>query len=260
MTTPAGACFGCGGHFEAALLEAVGDTVFCRACLGRLLRRVDVASSAKGTPAAPAAVPARTSPADPPCFVCGEPLDGDAFVELRGFAICARCSRSLVGEGQGEDEDPPARGAAPADDEAAPVDDEADDDDPPAPVRATPGTGTEWCSGCGRAMPGPGSYQLVDGRPTCAACVAARPAPPRGRRSSSSASAGTKPPPAAAPDACDACRRAVAPGELRATRGFHLCAACLESDPELALALAQARHRRRLERAGRRLLGGGDDD
>ncbi|HEX3483240.1 MAG TPA: hypothetical protein VHT91_49855, partial [Kofleriaceae bacterium] len=32
------ACFGCGARDQ---LQEVGDTVFCPACLGRMLRRVD---------------------------------------------------------------------------------------------------------------------------------------------------------------------------------------------------------------------------
>jgi formylmethanofuran dehydrogenase subunit E len=275
VTGDAPRCFGCGGRFEQEQLEDVGDTVFCRACLGRMLRRVDErgasvagkqganglngvngANGLNGTKPAGGTSVARTPPADAPCFVCGEPLEGSAFVELRGFAICVSCSRGLVGD------DPPIVAEASSAAEAS-VADEASGDDPTrrAGLRVllaqgieTPGSGTEWCSGCGRAMPGPGSYQLVDGRPHCAACVAAR--PPIAPRIASPVA------PAApgADDTCDACRRAVTSGALRETRGFGLCVACRESDPALALALAQARHRRRLERAGRRILRGGDDD
>jgi len=34
-------CFGCGNRFERDQLEEVGDTVFCRACHARMLRRID---------------------------------------------------------------------------------------------------------------------------------------------------------------------------------------------------------------------------
>jgi hypothetical protein len=65
-------------------------------------------------------------------------------------------------------------------------------------------------------------------------------------------------PPSAA--ACAACQRRLPRGELRMARGFRLCAACLDSDPILALALARARHRRALQDLGRRLLGEADRD
>jgi hypothetical protein len=63
-------------------------------------------------------------------------------------------------------------------------------------------------------------------------------------------------------DACDACDRTIDPAQVPETQGFHLCAACRNSDPELALAIARSRHQRRLARAGRRLLDrlDGDDD
>ena len=252
-------CFGCGGRFEPAQLEEVGDTVFCAACLGRMLRRVDERGARIAGPQGSAAV-ANLPPVDAPCFLCGEPLEGRAFVELRGFAICAGCSRGLVGEGSPAAEAAGAGALVTAADRPVAGD---DDDDPsrraaPPGLRGprieTPGTATEWCSGCGRAMPGPGSYRLVDGRPHCAACVAARPSLP------SRPQPGADAPAAALEDTCDACRRPAAPGALREARGFRFCVACLDTDPALALALAQARHRHQLERAARRILAGGEDN
>jgi hypothetical protein len=269
------ACFGCGARDQ---LQEVGDTVFCRACLGRMLRRVDErvaappggralggpegASDRSGMPRAIAAgagaiaramdpspadrAPlARTPAVDAPCFLCGEPLAGEGFVELRGFAICARCSRSLLGgePADGYDED-----RSGGDDAATAAADPAQRPAPPAAPIWTPGSGTEWCSRCGRPMPGPGSYVLIDGRPHCAACAATR--MNDGLRRGG---------PAPDADACDACGRALGAGPVGETDGFRLCAACLHSDRELAVALARSRHQRRLARASRRLLDGDDD-
>jgi hypothetical protein len=237
-------CFGCGGAFERALLEEVGDQLFCRLCLGRLLRRVEergaspadvsvltasdaAPSAASGSASAPTvAFTPNGTPVEAPCFLCGGPLGGEAFVRLRGFAICNGCSRALAGDGPPED----------SEDDVAPA--------PAAPPEepVTPGSGVEWCAGCGRAMPGPGSYRVIEGQRLCAACAAERPAAPRTH------------------ELCDACRRPTPADSLRPTRGFRICVACNESDPALALALAQARHRRRLERQSRRLLDDGDDD
>ena len=262
MTDPA-ACFGCGERFGLAELKEVGDAVFCRACLGRMLRRVDDRTASSVGPrvvdgpgkgsggsgvSADRAPIARTAAADAPCFLCGEPLAGDAVVELRGFAICARCARGLVGEDPpaGESDAPPGDG--PTGGEAAGPERAA----APVQERWTPGSGTEWCSRCGRPMPGPGSYVLVDGRPHCAGCAVAR--------ASRSGAASARPSPEDAPpaDACDACDRLLG-AAVPETQGFRLCAACRASDPELALALARARHQRRLARASRRILEGDDD-
>ena len=265
------ACFGCGGEFERALLEEVGDALFCRLCLGRLLRRVEERGGASIAIVAP--VPASPLRAETPCFLCGGPLEEEPFVRLRGFAICAACSSSFAGEAtesEGRDE--------PENDNEDDNEDEEDDDEVEAADQArdehegagdqdarpvTPGAATAWCSRCGRAMPGPGSYRSIDSRPHCPACAPAhaalaqppRPAPPDRSRPDPS-----RPDPAPSGRPCDACRRTTEAGGLRITHGFLLCEACLESEPDLALALAQARHRRRLERQGRRLLGGRGDD
>ncbi|HEX3475003.1 MAG TPA: hypothetical protein VHT91_08175 [Kofleriaceae bacterium] len=267
------ACFGCGARDQ---LQEVGDTVFCPACLGRMLRRVDertaespggrgrggpIAGPADRVPAGRALL-ARTPAADALCFLCGDPLNGQGFVELRGFSICAGCSRSLVSEdpadGDGDAGDPPINGrsfAAGAGGEAAVLEDRSELDAAGSAQRPaaaapiwTPGSSTEWCTRCGRAMPGPGSYVLIDGRPHCAACAAARMRDGLRRGD----------PPASA-EVCDACDRALGAGPVAETEGFRLCAACLHSDRELALALARARHQRRLARASRRVLDGDDD-
>jgi hypothetical protein len=276
---PAGIeCFGCGQRFARDELEDVGDTVFCRACHARMLRRIDerrarsessgamggevriplrgsIGATSSTGPSGPLAKPAA---ADAPCFVCGGPLDGATLFELRGFAICGSCARGLIG-----DESPADDAALDAADDLALDDDDDELGDAPRLIApegssrvATPGTATEWCTGCRRAMPGPGSYQLIAGRPYCPACVAARSHRTAPMRVQGGEALDDD---EASPDACDACCRAIDPAAVPLTQGFRLCAACLHSDPELALAIARSRHQRRLARAGRRLLDGDDD-
>lgn len=235
------ACFGCGGSFDRPLLEEVGDALFCRLCIGRLLRRVeerDADSDRPGPRAASDTIAVTAPAADAPCFLCGEALEGEAFVRLRGFAICAACSRAFA-------VDPVDEGTRTA--PVAEADRDHDGATNGASDRSAAPATIERCAGCGRILPGPGSYRLLEGRPHCPDCVAARPVP---RRRSADPDA----------ESCDACRRAVDAGHLREVRGFRLCLPCIESDRELALSVAQARHRRRLERQGRRLLGEEDDD
>jgi len=169
--------------------------------------------------------PACAARPEVPCFLCGGALDHGADLHLRGFAICTACAGELS------------------------MGDPGDEVGAPAPMR-TPGAGTVLCAGCGRSMPGPGSYRLVGGAPHCPAC-----APP------GADIARLRLPPTVDREAvCAACQRATPRAELRTARGFRLCAACLDSDPALALALARARHRRALQDLGRRLLGDADRD
>jgi hypothetical protein len=153
-----------------------------------------------------------------PCFLCGGPLEAGTGGELVGFAICAACVAALVAEAD-----------APIDDELAAARDRKG-------ARVTPGAGTDWCAGCGRPMPGPGSFRVIDGAPHCPACA----------------------PPGVPGTTCAACGEPGI-GPLRSAHGFQLCAACLDSHPTLALAIARARHRRALAHLGRRLLDDGDD-
>src|SRR5690349_14745296 len=124
-------CFSCGESFARDQLEEVGDTVFCRGCHARMLRRIDErrargessgpvsAPGAGGITGGPTRVPsgtggdarsalrgasgpssplAKPAAADAPRFVCGGPLDGATLFELRGFAICGNCARGLIGD------------------------------------------------------------------------------------------------------------------------------------------------------------------
>jgi len=46
---------------------------------------------------------------------------------------------------------------------------------------------------------------------------------------------------------CQACSRKVLPENLKTVEGFEICLACLSTDPDTALEIAHARHRRALE-------------
>src|SRR5690349_21274012 len=129
------------------------------------------------------------APADAPCFVCGGPLDGTTLIELRGFPICEICARVMLGDEAAatklavggtlcrladEDLTDEVLRAPDGHDNRRDGDDDASRGEGAAPVLSVPGSAIESCSGCGTALLGRGSYQLVAGRPCCAACVIAR--------------------------------------------------------------------------------------
>ena len=267
-------CFQCGKRTDAEQLTAVGDGEFCAACFRLLLdARTDVAPAG----AAPAVAtekpmpPASLARVARACLVCERSIQGDAAVSFLGGEICAACNAQMQRElHAGEAEDPAAPGSgsaarasekgdtraagalgvaraavtqrAPAPSGEVLAGDSASEN---APLVFTPGAETRWCAGCERPMPGPGSYRVIAGEPYCPACVPFYSAMNLGARP-------RHPTPVAQPGGravgagCDCCGAALELGaELR--EGFRLCTACLTSDAELALSVARARHRRKLE-------------
>jgi len=268
-------CFQCGKRTDAEQLTAVGDGEFCAACFRLLLDARTLAPSAAVVPAAASDKPrapagARVSRA---CLVCERSIQGDAAVSFLGGEICAACNAQMQRELQA----PQPEGAAlPAADDAArsqtdsaaaalaaaraAVTERAPASDSVAGgaaaeraletvnVMFTPGAETRWCAGCERPMPGPGSYRVIAGEPYCPACVpfysamnlGAHPRHPTPVTQTGNSS------PAAAGVGCDCCGGALELG-AEPCDGFRFCTACFTSDAELALSVARARHRRKLE-------------
>jgi hypothetical protein len=265
-------CFQCGKRTDAEQLTAVGDGEFCAACFRLLLDAQTQAAPAGAEPAAiekPRASPGKAR-ASRACLVCERGIHGDAAVSFLGGEICAACNAQMQRElraGEAEGAVEPALDAVAPDAAAtalaaararvterapATVAGALTAERGPERITFTPGAETRWCAGCERPMPGPGSYRVIAGEPYCPACVPfysamnlgahpRHPTPsPQPAGGAAAASA------AAASAGCDCCGAAL---ELGASlcEGFRFCAACFTSDAELALSVARARHRRKLE-------------
>lgn len=212
-------CFGCAESFSPADLRPVGDGWFCRACFEGLL--AEGGGSAAVKEPVPAAVLAPAAPKKK-CTLCELTFHGEPFLEIGDLVICPACEGAIVPDMPAESstpvEQPPARGAAQANGDSV-------------EIEHTPGTGTVHCTGCGRPMPGLGSYHLVDGKPQCPACFARAAHVQHVTREANPAKR------------CDCCQRPLHAGHQRMERGFFLCLSCCDSDLELALGIARARHR-----------------
>lgn len=264
-------CFQCGAPTATSGLTRVGDGEFCARCFGELLSaEPEPRAAAEGpTPVPQREEPVPAAPARTTCLVCERDMDGEPAVAFLGGEICAGCSAEMAAELRAA---PPS--SKPGETQPAPSSGKVGPE--PSPV-FTPGSGVATCAGCERPMPGPGSYRVLRGKPYCSGCLPffARLAPevyeaePASNASNASGLAGASPamaPPAAVAQEvgltgrrrcvpeCDCCRRGLdASAEVR--EGFELCSACLGSDAELALLVAQARHRRALERLRSKLEG-----
>lgn len=232
-------CFHCGKASQGQALIAVGDGEFCQACFDALL--LAEGGSVESSQRVAATPPERARAAQPPgapratCLVCERELLGAPAVAFLGGQICQACNAEMAAELEAAR----AIGGGQATPQAAPVSEPA-----PAPLDVfTPGSGTRICAGCERPMPGPGSYRKIDGNAYCAACL-----PFYAKRAAQLATPLAQQPVPSSPESnCDCCRRPLPP-EVQAHEGFRLCSACLQSDAELALRIARARHRHELSR------------
>ncbi|HTV23319.1 MAG TPA: hypothetical protein VMG12_31740 [Polyangiaceae bacterium] len=268
---------------DVAQLTRVGDGEFCATCFRALLDAgsADALPTAMeapkpfvpprlAKPARPAA--AQAGPAAPSrratCLVCDRDLSDAPAVVFLGGEICGPCSAEMAAELEAGTPMPSSQPSTQPSLAPSPGANASAGALEPAPDRATaalpftPGTATVSCAGCERPMPGPGSYRVLHGKPYCAACLPffAR-LPPSAHESAPSAEARVSPSsipasssPLARPGQCDCCRRAL-DGAAAQREGFELCSACLSSDPELALSVARARHRRALGRLRSKLEG-----
>jgi hypothetical protein len=235
-------CFHCGTKTDVDRLTTVGDGEFCESCFQDLLRQAPT----RATLATPPANVPNAGPAEPEqarCLVCERVIVDEPAVSFLGGEICSVCSGEIAEE---------LRLAKPTEDTHQSVQRVAGSLPAEVPSAAsstgerlfTPGSGTRWCAGCERPMPGAGSYRIIDGNPYCPACVPFYAAQKLERRSASATS--QKRAPTFGQAACDCCGRP-AGAETSACEGFLLCEACLGSDIDLALRVARVRHRRRLE-------------
>lgn len=220
-------CDQCGTDAAEESLVRVGHDNVCPACL---VRQFAVAQQH----------PERSSY----CLVCETPLEGSS-VAFFGRRICHLCVHQMNRElelGQAREQGPEQSFARSGESGSAESARDLVESEAGArkTVRFTPGSGTVNCDGCERPMPGPGSYRVIDARRYCAACLpfyAARAAP-----SASSVAVARE-----QMRRCACCDEPL-PSAPQVHGGFAFCDACVTSDQRLALAVASARHRRRMRR------------
>jgi hypothetical protein len=260
-------CFQCGVSAPVEELTTLGDGVFCAPCFRQLLTGNEPASPRQSPSRPLASTPSSlTRPSNPQggaasqprpketskqrvarCLVCESPLSPDGQRgHFLGGGLCGTCTAELNSELAS------ARLAEPA-----PVASRRLGSDDPGFVQVeasevqpeTPGSGTAQCAGCDRLMPGPGSYRLWEGKPYCAGCL------PFYRRASIGVPATPAVPlSAGGPPVAAVCACCESPGSLRLFAGFLICGPCQDSDPSLALAIARARHTRRMVALGQTLF------
>lgn len=237
------ACKSCGRELGEGEGRKVADWMFCEACFQQLMDRAAQKSRAPVEAPASAAAPAEApaAAAAPRCRGCGRELAPDQHRDLLGLSLCAACHDLFT-----QSFSPKVELGSPPEPEP----------EPSVPQLRVDVRATITCAGCGRSVPERGSKELA-GQRYCPDCYQARaPAPALGRVVIAEARARGTAEEAPAPDGeprCLACDHVTPHALLRAVEGFPICAACLATDRDLAVELARARHRRRLEQVKREL-------
>ncbi len=242
---PQTSCAGCQGVFEASTMSDVGNHLFCKACFDNLLEPKEEPKPAT-TSAAPTTghLTVEPAPAEPGCLLCSAPMPNGPAARIGTLGLCQSCHEGLT-------LDPPEETSEPTEPTSP------EEDAPPAGPHYTPGSTTTHCTGCGRPMPGPGSFTEQGGGAYCPECVYSGKATTEATSVAEAPLASPAPSPVASaerPNGCESCMRAFTQTNLEPTEGFWLCVACSSSNPKLALAIARARHSKKLESIAHELV------
>ncbi len=237
------ACAGCRESFESADLKDVGSHLFCATCFDNLLKPASVEQPAplELTFESSAQEGSSAHEAAELCFVCQESMPDGPHTNLGGLGICLSCREGLT--------------LRVPEDESVTASQEAEvAAQPPGPTY-TPGSASCSCAGCGRMMPGPGSFHEVDGASFCPDCFykRAETAAVEDNTMAPAPAQGVAPATAGAGESCDACLRPLVHGCFDLLSGFRICRACTSSNEALALGIARVRHERYLQELAKAL-------
>lgn len=242
-------CKKCGIDLAGKEYRNVAQWPFCLACFQTLMEKAEEKKSERVTVPAPEPVREKHK-----CLICEREIEKGDEREMLGLVFCLSCYENLV-----KRPDIPPRAVS---------DNEEADGRPwekPAVEQVLVDYSTSvQCSGCGREIPAISSKYFNE-KPYCPDCYYAlpeiaaqkpRPFPVAVAVSGESRESEREEIPYDEQDAglrCQTCRRQVLPANLRTVEGFEICLACLTTDPDAALDIARARHRRILEKIKRAL-------
>ena len=230
-------CKKCGKNLADKEYKKVAEWSFCLGCFQALMDKAEE-KKVEAVPETPVSAP-KLEEDKQKCQVCSKDLENGEGHDMLGILFCPDCYDVLVKS--------PAIPARPE------MEEEEEAKQKVAQVRVDVRMPTE-CHGCGRQIPAMGSKDF-EGKPYCPDCYHALPEfqtrKPRPFPAADKKTAGPTEPQAWL--RCQACNREVLPENLKTVQGFEICQACLKTDPDAALEIAQARHREAIERMKKEL-------
>ena len=245
-------CAGCPESFERQAMNDVGGRLFCAPCFQALLNPEAKLDAPAQVPEPPALVfeslISEPQSTDARCLLCSALMPDGPAKKIGGVGLCEACYQGLTLEPI----EPATRKRESREEESVAL--EQVNESPRAEPRYTPGSGRTPCTGCGRIMPGPGSYQEISGGRYCPECVYGGKVPQEAASSPDIVAEEKQAKPPSGISKCDSCERALSKTTYEVIDGFAICTACMTTEPELALAIAKARHTRRLQDQAKTIL------
>jgi len=226
-------CAGCHEEFSTSAMKDVGNHLFCGACFQNLMTPQ---AAPQPSPSLSGVLEVEKAPAKDGCLLCGLAMPDGPAVRIGALGLCGSCHQGLTLQ--------PVEAQASTSSFTPPEPAEPEESQP----SYTPGSAHTTCTGCRRSMPGPGSYKEIAGGLYCPECFYSGKAPSAETEDSAQSS---EPDSLATHESrdgsCESCTRVPASSSLTPVEGFLICEACLSTEPKLALAIARARHTKRLE-------------
>lgn len=244
-------CKGCGKDIEGTQYKNVAQWAFCPECFETLMDKRGREGKA-GTEKSPerSAEILKTSGQKPRCTICEKEIEKETGRKMLGLTFCTPCYEGLI-----KRPEMPPRAEEPDID----INEKKRVPQVRVDVRST-----VQCSWCGRQIPTLGSKEFDD-KPYCPDCYKELPEvkakEPKAFPFANNARQKDKGEPIGETDSkeferlCQACLAKVTPDNVKNVEGFEICMPCLSTDPDTALTIARARHRKALEKI-REELGG----
>lgn len=246
-------CKACGKEMADDEGRQVAQWVFCVPCFEKLLEHPQESRSVEAAPESESGEePEETSKPlgeKAHCHLCQTPLNPGEGWQLGPWLFCMNCRRDLV--------------MLPTETEPEPI--SAEELEPSASSEAERAERipivfrtqvslekTVQCDRCGRRIQERGGKRF-ESELLCPDCYYAipvsRPSEPTAGEPTTATGDRSQPEEIGVPSAgeCDSCGKSQPMDRLETIGGFRLCRACLSTDEDMAIEIARARHRKRLE-------------
>jgi hypothetical protein len=232
-------CQKCGKDLSEKEFKMVAEWPFCLECFQELMNKL--AKAGADTEVQDSAVEVGAETKKLRCQLCKREIEDDYYKKVGIWVFCPECHADLIVRPKSPKASQEGEDAGDLDQEGAEL---------PSPDQAPLQIKYVNCRACGRRIPEKGSKD-VNGVPYCPDCYFTLPkeSPLAGQdKNIRKGKVPSRESDLKAAQGCESCGRQVPEDALQSVEGFVICQACLATDADLAVQLAQKRHQKRLKR------------